>query len=96
MSEVWKFKIPAASNIEIAMPDGAVLLHFGLDPSFDPCVWAAVSPWRPRRNRLLRLVGTGQKFDDDLLESYVGSVVQGTFVWHLFDVGWCEEYPYGP
>ena len=88
MSEIWKFEIPAMSAIEIAMPEGATILHFDLDPTGTPCIWAKVVPGRPRRNRLLGLVGTGHRFDDDPSKSYIGSVVQPPYVWHLFDLGW--------
>ena len=87
MSEIWKFQIPALSDIEIEMPEAAEILHFGLDPSGDPCVWALVVAGRKKRNRLLRLLGTGHQFNDTP-GKYIGTVTRPPYVWHLFDQGW--------
>lgn len=60
------------------------VLHVGLDPTGEPCVWARVFPCCGINDCLtLDIVGTGCPVSNSC-NKHVGSFVQGPFVWHVF------------
>ncbi len=85
MKVVHKFPVPlkgATSSIEI--PRGAKLLYF--DTQVDALfLWALVDHDEPTDVRTFFIVGTGQTLPE-LHYRYVGSCMNGAFVWHLFEV----------
>lgn len=91
---IWKYKIePSFENQIYPLPAGAVILSFGLDSVGALCFWARVNESAPLENHVLACVGTGWSLDaafNDRLGKYavfVGTTVQGDYVWHLFDLG---------
>jgi len=100
MSSVWKFEFKIDDNIEIEMPEYAIVLHvdmqlqrkIGIDPMAMhkeevPCIWAWVNPEKPMVKRRFRLAGTGHVLPDVPLQ-HVGSfkMSQDRLVFHLFEV----------
>ena len=83
---VWKYEVPVRDEVALQMPQGAKLLHFGLQQE-QQCLWALVSPCAPRRVRRFRLAGTGHPIAE--AGEYVGTVlrVKDRIVFHLFDLG---------
>lgn len=86
--KIWKFPLMMVDDQSIAVPSGARPLYVGLDPVGDPCVWALVDPAAPTHGRRVRIVGTGHPIDGEFtgtaIQPYVGTFVQGPFVWHVF------------
>ena len=90
---VYKYALaPAApTTIDHLMPHGAVVLSVGIDPHGALCLWALVdiqSP-HPKMPRRFLTVGTGQAtplLEDVAHKQFVGTVLQGSFVWHIFEV----------
>lgn len=87
MRAVWKFPIPIDDIIAIKMPEGADLLHFGLQND-EPTLWALVDPASPLQERYFRFAGTGHLIANRPDITYVGTAVgwRGKLVWHLFEI----------
>lgn len=51
-------------------------------------LWGSVDTLKPIVYRKLQIVGTGHPAPDEV--DYIGSVIMGDFVWHVYDV---EESP---
>ena len=84
IKKIWKYPIEIIDKQLIRMPKGATLLHVGLDPNDIPCIWALINPDAPLVDRNIFIHGSGHtviRFDEG---SYVGTFVQGYFVWHVF------------
>ncbi len=80
MRSIYKYEARGASFMD---PDGTVV-HVGLDPNCNPCVWLLVDPDAPTVARRFTLVGTGDSVAD--AAHPVGSFVDGPFVWHVVEV----------
>lgn len=80
------YKYPLGGPItSIDMPRGAEIIHVGDDPSGHVCVWARFASDNEAitEKRVVRIVGTGDEHGADL--RYIGTFVQGPFVWHAFE-----------
>lgn len=82
MITVWKYPIEITDEQEIEMPSGAIILHAGLDPTGQPCVWAQLDPNRPLERRKIYVAGTGGPMS--WYHDHISTFVDGSFVWHVF------------
>lgn len=82
---IWKFPLPIEDAPTIAMPVGAEVLHAGLDPAGNPCVWALVAPANEPAPVYFRIVGSGNPVDADDLGEHISTFTHGMFVWHVFE-----------
>lgn len=86
---IWKFPIPIDTedgvygSFTIEMPFGAKILHAGIDPQHQACVWAEVIPNNTPEPKPFHVVGTGKDISY-WSDEYIGSFVQGRYVWHLY------------
>jgi hypothetical protein len=82
---IWKFRLNVdhqTIDIEARIVEW---LHVGLDPNGTPCAWAIVDQFSRLHHRYaLEVVGTGQSAPS---APYIGSFVEGPFVWHVFAKG---------
>ena len=76
---IWKYKF----QTEIEMPKYAEIVHVGIQNS-DVHLWAKVDPLRSTETRCFSVYGTGHLIPDQAL--YVGTVFDGPFVWHVFEI----------
>ena len=93
MNTIWKYKFEQDFGFqEYEMPKGSVILSCGQDPAGNMSFWARVDDQAPMENHLIACVGTGWEIDS-VLEAkgyhacFIGTVVRGPYVWHLFDLG---------
>lgn len=49
------------------------------------CLWAMVSPRLVDETRTIEIIGTGNSFDEDVERTFIGTVLQSQFVWHIFE-----------
>ncbi len=84
MKTVWKFTIKIEDEQIVMMPPRAEIIHVGLDPSGQPCVWAKAERSRNPVERLLFLTGTGSDVPDAATR-HLGSFNHGPFVWHVWE-----------
>lgn len=91
MKTVWKYHIFQGESI-LAMPSGAEVVSFGLDPHGSLCVWAMVEDTHVLVPHHVLCVGTGWPIDmpPDEPYWYVGMALDGPYIWHLFDLGESE------
>lgn len=83
MKTVWKFPFAIIRTQTIQMPVSATVLHVGLDPLAQPCLWARIDPTAPLVEYSLYVSGTGQPVPDGD-NKHLGSFVDGQFVWHVW------------
>jgi hypothetical protein len=84
---IYKYDLPMIGTHVIAMPRGAKILSVQ-DQSGAMRVWAKVDPKAPMENRRFVIVGTGHLVPAAL--TYLATVQQGQYVWHVFVEN--EEY----
>lgn len=83
MKTIHEYRCPFANTVAIPMPEGAEVLTVQIQNG-EPHIWALVDTEKPRKLRSFEIVGTGQPADN--LGRYVGTVQDGSFVWHVFEV----------
>ncbi len=66
------------------MPAGAVVLHVGIQHRI-LTLWALVDPDAAPSIRRFAVVGTGRPAPEDHEGRHVGTVIEGLFVWHVFE-----------
>lgn len=84
MKTVYKYQITPGGITTISMPDGAKIVHVGVDWIGSVCMWAYVDTQQPSVDRKFIITGTGHELGD--VERYVGTVIQRPFVWHIWEV----------
>ena len=83
------FKYPIASVddvVEVEMPFEAYILDVQMQHG-RPVIWAMVDPDSGLVKRHFQVVGTGNHVNFRVRPLYVGTVQDGSFVWHFFDLG---------
>lgn len=81
---VWKFPFEIKDTFSLKMPAGSRILHVALQGDV-PCMWALCKASNPEITRQFRIHGTGHS-NIELDEIYVGTIMDGAFVWHIFEV----------
>lgn len=76
---IWKFSLPQRS---VQIPRGARIIHAGLDPNEDICIWAEVDPDAELVSRAVSIVGTGGNVPAS--QEHVGSFLYAPYVWHVY------------
>lgn len=76
--QVWKYKLNWGETT-LKLTGDAV--HFAIQDGV-PCLWAESYPEQETRDRYFKIVGTGHEVDGD--SWHVGSVLDGPYVWHLY------------
>jgi hypothetical protein len=84
MITIWKYPLAITEEQTLKIPLGYKPLHVGLDPAGVPCLWCKVNTESEPCPAAVFVVGTGGDADFDYNERYVGSFVDGSFVWHVF------------
>jgi hypothetical protein len=85
MKTIWKYTVSGAVT-EVLMPADAQILSIQMQEA-RICMWALVDPERPKVSRTFRTRGTGWVIgSDETLGTHLGTVIDGPFVWHIFEV----------
>ena len=91
MAVIWKFPIQCNAKpgwpyqIRVEMPEGAKILCVMNQTNGDGvCLWAEVNQYAQRVTRVILCVGTGCG-EVPIDATYIGSVLDGDYVWHLYD-----------
>jgi hypothetical protein len=82
---VWKYEIGYQAGLGnvLNMPADSRVLSIAMQGAH-LCLWALVDPERPRVARKFEVIGTGQRLPDQPLH-YWGTVLDGPYVWHVFE-----------
>jgi hypothetical protein len=83
MGAVWKYPLREGLVVH-EIPKGAKALYVGGDGEGAICVWFMVDPEQPKEKRAIVAVGTGNPLPLAIAPDYVGTIVTGPFVNHVF------------
>ena len=72
-----------------SVPLGGKVVFVGKDPSGWLCAWIEVDPGAEKELRPFVVRGTGHPIEKD--EEYLGTIVTGQLVWHLYELVPKEE-----
>lgn len=90
MITIWKASLALNGEQTINLPDGAKPLDVQVQ-SGNVNLWAEVDASEPTKDFTVWIVGTGHPMPDMLNRHHVGTVQQGSFVWHIYidlEEGW--------
>jgi len=83
MKTIHKYELELADFQQVDMPHGAILMTVIIQHG-KLCLWAEVQTCNPMRGRIIEIVGTGNPIASKQT-GYIGTVVDGAFVWHVFE-----------
>ena len=84
--KIWKYRLTRVQpKTRHTMPRGARIISADTQRG-TVTIWAVVDPSAETVTRTIAMYGTGPDLPDDPGE-FIASVLQGPFVWHLFDEG---------
>lgn len=86
MRTIWKYPIPLGDEaVAVLAPYAAPIVLVALDPATGgPAVWIELDTNHPQDLRTFVVRGTGHQIGDG--EKHVGSLIDGAFVWRVFEV----------
>lgn len=83
MRAIYKYQVPVDGQIhDYSIPTGAIVRHVDQQGNY-PHLWVEVQSDAPTVTRTFRVFGTGHPIPDGFV--YVGSTMDGPFVWHVFE-----------
>lgn len=82
--KIFKYPLRLVDEQKIALPQRSQILTVQMQNEA-LCLWALVDPNLPLEKRIIRVVGTGNEFDDPEKCFYLGTVQERVFVWHVFE-----------
>lgn len=80
---IWKYTLDLAGSQTIRMPRGAEILSVAVQAN-EFRLWALCDPEAPIEPRVILVHGTGHPITDSL-GRHIGTVIDGSFVWHVFE-----------
>ena len=85
MQRVYKYPLVLMEEQSLRMPIGAIPLCVQLQDDII-CLWAQVEPDAETEQWDIYVISTGQDMynADSANAGYVGTVQQGSYVWHVF------------
>ena len=83
MQHVLKFAINANYKQTVLLPLGSEILHVGLDPQGETCIWTKSHPENELFPQTLYIIGTGEAIPP-AADKYIGSFRDGPFMWHVY------------
>ena len=88
MRTIYKYALEITDRQEIKLPHGAKILHVGMQGE-TLCLWAQVRAENSLAGRVIWVFGTGNPMDEGaaLTATYLGTVMDRMFVWHVYDGG---------
>uniref|UniRef100_A0A6M3JHR0 DUF7352 domain-containing protein n=1 Tax=viral metagenome TaxID=1070528 RepID=A0A6M3JHR0_9ZZZZ len=82
--QIWKYSVELSGDaFSRDIPRGADILSFQ-NQEGNLVFWASVDPQEEKEGRFFVIIGTGMDFG--LHEKHIGTVQDGAYVWHLFEI----------
>ena len=81
---IHKYRLKLEDYPLVEMPIGAEVLHVGMQYGHLH-VWARVDPTLEKKTRHFAVRGTGHA-NCPAANKHIGTVVDGSFIWHVFDL----------
>lgn len=85
---IYKYEFKVDDEVMVRMPLGAKVLSVGIQQPRRICLWAIVDSFDVHQgampvDRRFKVRGTGQPLGE--VGRFVGTVIDGLFVWHVFE-----------
>ena len=81
---IYKYKISLLDKQELILPKQAKILSVQVQNG-SICIWALVDENLEKEKRQVLIIGTGENIEDDLfVYTYIGTIQQAPYVWHIF------------
>lgn len=88
---IYKYEIPLGDKPKLHLPKGGRVLSIQ-NQNDKICIWAIIDPSQKIIHEYeLLIVGTGHQLPDLTQYTYLSSIQQGSFVWHLFHLTQLRE-----
>ena len=82
---IWKAELGLKRGQKVSMPKGARVLSCGLQYGV-PCIWFLCNSSNETEKREFSVYGTGHEFELSDSMTFIGTVLQPPFVWHVYEV----------
>lgn len=82
MKVIYKYPLHNIEN-RVALPIVAKVVHFGICPEGQRCLWVEVEPSRDTRERIFHVFGTGWSIPLEV--THLASMIDGGLVLHLYE-----------
>ena len=93
MKTIHKYALsfPRGSNSKLQftmfLPKDAQILHIAMKTEHEyPMMWAIIDTDNETEYRELVAIGTGAELSENKIYIYLGTVQQGTYIWHYFEI----------
>lgn len=84
---IWKFQFDVSDRATLLIPSDSQFLSVGSQGPNTIAIWAIVDPDSPKLEFTFEVFGTGFSIDEGLTrKNHLGTVFDGQFVWHVFDL----------
>lgn len=87
---IFKEKLLRTDIQHIKMPKGSVLLSVNVQNGATPelMLWFLCDPDQEIVKRSIQIIGAGNRIVSDMSKAvFIDTVIDGSFVWHIFDKG---------
>ncbi len=85
MNTIYKYPIKVVDMQTVLIPSGAEILCAQMQNGV-LCLWARCCSENEPKPRSISVNGTGNPIDGNYFHKYIGSVQDGYFVWHVFEI----------
>lgn len=84
MTTIYKYPLEIVDRQIVRMPTGAAIRAVMVQDGVT-CLWAEVDPKAALEDRTFHIVGTGHAVPAVPYLRHVDSVIDGRFVWHVYE-----------
>lgn len=80
---IWKFPLIVQRHQKVELPMGSQPIHIDMQGG-QPTLWAVVDPQLPTEHLDVVMFGTGHPIVETAPLMHLGTVMDGSLVWHYF------------
>lgn len=86
MKTIWKYPFSIVPTTYVTVQYGAKIIHVGLDPEGQPCIWCEVNTLEAKREESIELfiVGTGHGLPSKALVHRGSFDDEHSCMWHVY------------
>ncbi len=83
---IWKFELKITDTQDVKMPSGTKILSVQ-NQNNKACLWGLLVPNGNNELRTIEIFGTGSiiPYDGGVERVFIGTIQDGTLVWHVFE-----------
>ena len=81
---IYKYPLQLRKEQKLPLPQAANVINVGVQDG-TITLWAMVDTDAPSEEITIRIYGTGQEIDPNLVLYPLGTVFDGPYVWHVFE-----------